>query len=569
MVSGVMDNKKGKIGASLVAVIALCDIYMFFVKLHYGMHYDEPFLIAQAECFSRNIEFFRDSWSAFQFAGVIVAPLSYIYRIFVGSNEGLIYYFRGVWLVMQNVLAFYAYSVISNVELPNEDKKNKNGKYLCAAAVSLCLFFYFAYFYSVLYKTIAFWGCSFILLLIIDSFREPKLYKAILMGIVLSLATLGYESTAIMIVPILIYFYYMAKEKRTSFWLYAITIITTCMICAMLFISFVVSRIGINDFILYFPKFLGYEGYGDNIFIKVGKHLIYYIAAFIFNFILISVYERRLKEMVTLSKFLFGYVLIFAAIILFARPQSITISRVNYIMCVLYTLCMVLVLKYYNTELKKYFFILYMVPIAFYILSIAIATYQGIAVSSMGCILAVIPLALFSLEDQLDVKGIVGIITVMMIFMGLFVVPCVYTTNLTVFHYTEEIDRGPAKGIRPLDTYVNEDVAEWQDMIDKYVSDTDKPLMLGNEYYSLGYLYSDVSEYGTYSPGYVFLDSGRLVDFWNMNTDRQPTVAIIKTSDLPCKFEEFLSDYEIGKFLNQNLSCWSYDGEFAIGVVKN
>ena len=562
-------NKNYSIGVILTVLIVLCDIYMITIKLHYGMYFDESFLIAQAECFTRSIEFFRDSWSSFQFAGVIIAPLSLVYRLFIGSNDGIIYFFRIIWLIMQNILAFASYRVLIKAEIPNGDNKDIKIPDSVAACISACLYFYFAYFYSVNYKTLAFWGCSFIVLLLADNYRKPTVFKAIVLGVVLSFATLSYESMAMMLFPILLCLCFISKVKKIKAGKYCITIVLTCAVCAGIFIGYAVFQIGLNDFLHYFSKFLGYEGYEQNIFVKLGKHVIYYIAAFIANFGIVTFYEKLIKEKIALSKFLFGYLLFLIAVIMFAKPQTITISRVHYVMCIIYTLCMVLIFRYTSGVQKKYYIYLYIIPTGFYVLSIAVATYQGIAVSSMGCILAVIPLFLISSPGQMNMKGVIAVITAMMVAVGLLVVPCIYTTNLTVFHYTEEITDGPAKGTRPLDFYVNKDIYEWQAMVDKYVLDTDKPLMLGNEYYSVGYLYCNASKYGTYSPGYVFLDSDRLVDFWNTNIDRRPTVAIIKTVDLPCDFNEFLSDYPIGIFLDEYFDSWNYDGEYAIARIMN
>ena len=555
-------------GIILAVVVALFDLYMIAVKLRFGLHWDEPFLIAQAECFTRNIDFFKDSWSAFQFAGIIVAPLSWIYGFFVGSNQGIIYFFRIIWLIMQNVLAYVAYRTLKYVEIPSY---NGNIKVPCfiAACSSICLYCYFAYFYSVNYKTLAFWGCSFILLILIDCYRNITAVKSIFLGMVLSCTVLSYESTVVMLIPILFCFRYISKETRNKTSKYCLVFIFTCMVCAGIFIGYVIMQIGLIEFLQYFPKLFGYEGYEQNVLIKIAKHAIYFSLAFVANYVVVMVHKRWMKEKITLSKFLLVYLFFLIIFIMFARPQSITISRVNYIMCILYTLCSVLILVYADARQKKYYLNLYIIPIGFYVLSIAIATYQGIAVSSMGCILAIIPMFLLASEGQLKMRGIIGVVTVMMMAVGSIVVPCVYTTNLTVFHYTEEITDGPAKGIRPLDTYVNENIAEWQKMVDKYVVDTDIPLMLGNEYYSVGYLYSDVNEYGTYSPGYVFLDSDRLVDFWNTNTERQPTIAIIKIGDLPCNFEEFLSNYPIGIYLNNLFDSWSYDGGYAVARIPN
>lgn len=563
-----MISKKYSVGFIFAALIGIFDIYMIVVKLHYGMYYDEPFLIAQAECFSRNIEFFRDSWSVFQFAGVIIAPLSYLYRFFVGSNDGIIYFFRVIWLIMQNLLALYAYAILVKAEIPNCEGECIKVSKSVAACISACLYFYFAYFYSVNYKTLAFWGCSFIVLLLVDSYRKLTLLKMIFHGIILSLATLSYESTAIMLIPILLCLVYISKAKKLKPGKYISGVIFTCIVCAGIFVGYVVIKIGFEDFVQYFPKFLGYEGYGQNIFLKIGKHIIFYVAAFVVNYVLIQAYEKCLKERFMLSRVIFIYLFIIVAVIMFARPQTITISRVHYVMCIIFTLCIVMIMKYTCVAQKRYYMYLYIIPTFFYVLSIAIATYQGIAVSSMGCILTIIPLCLISLKEQLNMKGVIGLVTVMMTAVGLIVVPCVYTTNLTVFHHTEEITDGPAKGTRPLDGYVNEDISEWQEMVDKYVDDTDKPLMLGNEYYSVGYLYSTVSEYGTYSPGYIFLDSDRLVDFWQVNIERQPTVAIIKTVDLPCDFDEFLSDYSIGVFLDNYFDSWEMDGKYAIARIR-
>lgn len=559
-----VDSKKYKVGIILAVVIGICDIYMIFVKLHYGMYFDESFLIAQAECFSRDIEFFRDSWSALQFAGVLIAPISYLYKLVIGSNEGIIFFFRLIWLVMQNILALVTYRSLVNIEIPNKDNRSIRIPDTVAANVSLCLYFYFAYFYSVNYKTLAFWGCTFIVLILVDSYKEPTVFKAILLGVVLSAATLSYESTAIMLFPILFCFFYISKEKNVRFGKYCVSLIFTCIVCAGIFIGYAISQIGINDFIKYFPKFLGYERYGQNIFVKLGKHIVFFAAVFFFNMVIIVLYEKLLKSTMFLSKYLFGYLTILIGVILFAKPQTITISRIHYIMCVMFALCLVLILRYLDAKQKRLYIYIFMIPIGFYVLSIAIATYQGIAVSSMGCILSIIPMFLISSKEQLNMKGIIRVATVTMALVGLLVVPCIYTTNLTVFHQTVEITDGPAKGTRPLDVYVNKDIEGWQQMVDKYVKDTDKPLMLGNEYYSIGYLYCDAVKYGTYSPGYVFLDSDRLIDFWSLNIDRQPTVAIIKIADLPCDFNDFLSEYPIGIYLNDYFNKWDFDNGYAV-----
>lgn len=556
--------EKKNIGLILFIIIVLCDIYMVTVKLHFGMYFDESFLIAQAECFTREIDFFKDSWSAFQFAGVIISPISYAYKSLVGSNDGIIYFYRIIWLMMQNALVFTTYKVLSKSEIPGKDGRKVCITRTVAACVSLCLYFYFAYFYSVNYKTLAYWGCAFIVLLLVHFYRTMSILDTILLGLVLSLATLSYESTAIMIIPILFCIVYVCKNNKCKAGKYSVTTILTCAICAGIFIGYVIFQIGISDFIKYFDKFLGYEGYGQNIFIKLGKHAVFFIGAFVLNYVLVITYEKFLKDRMKLSMYIFIYMTLLMAAILFAKPQTITISRVHYIMCVTYTLCIVLALKCLNKEQKNYYLYLYFIPIGFYVLSIAIATYQGIAVSSMGCILTIIPLFLLSSKEQLNMKGAIASTTIMMSLVGLIVVPCIYTTNLTVFHPTVEITEGPAKGTKPLDTYVNEDIAEWQQMVDKYVKDTDKPLMLGNQYYSVGYLYCDCEKYGTYSPGYVFLDSDRLVKFWNMNTDRQPTVAIIKTTDLQCEFEEFLDKSPVGIWLDKYFDSWEMDGMYAI-----
>ena len=560
-----MRNKQDKyIDRLFFLLIFISDLYLIFVKLHYGMYWDESFLLAQAECFSRDIDFFKDSWSPLQFIGVIIAPLSAVYKLFVGDNTGIIFFYRVVWLIIQNILAFVSYLILQKTEIESNGERKTISKEI-SAGIAICLFCYFAYFYSVNYKTVAYWGCTFIILIITDCYRRISILKTITLGIMLSLTTLAYESMAVMIIPILSSLIYISKVKNKKVKGYIISFILTCVICASLFIGYSIIRIGVTDFLRFFIKFIGHEGYDENVILKIFKHSVFFLGVLIINKISYYIYLQFLKTKFTLSRFILIYVITVIVVVMFAKPQTITISRVHYIMCVIYTLCIVILFdKNYNLN-RRFYINLFVIPIGFYVLAIMIATIQGPAVSSMGCIPAIIPFFLMASNNQLKMRGAMISLIVLFLAVGMIIVPCVDTTNLTVFHNTEEIKDGPAKGTRPLEYYVNEDVSEWQEITQKYVTNNDRPFMLGNEYYSIGFMCSDVSIYGTYSPGYIKWNSDRMVDFWNMNEKCQPTVAIIKMTDIPCDFDLFLKEYPIGQYLNDKFdNTWIYDGKYAI-----
>lgn len=559
-----MNQKKCKSASFtfLAMFIIFMDCYLAFYKLKFGFYWDEPFLIAQGECFSRNIQFIRDSWSPFQFAGILIAPLSYIHRIACGSNDGIIFFFRIVWLVIQNILAFFAFYVASKMKIQVVlEKKISCGSNDTAVAIAVGLFSYFPYFYSVNYKTLSYWCVSFMLLILLWMNISISYIKCVVLGIMLSASVLFYPLTIIMVCPIILALVYICNKKNV--YRYIGVFILTCIVCGVLFITYSVSVIGMNSFISNLPKLMGMEGYSQNIFSKIPKHLIYYIAALAANFAAVNIIDR-FKNKFSMDIMYSLYIGAFFLLIIITKIETVTISRINYFMGFLFTLTVIFIFKYTGHREKKFYLIMYIIPISFYIFAVIFTTYQGIAVSCMACILTILPLFMILSESNLNLKKCRLMIVMILVASDLIIVPAVYTTNLTVFHKTKSIESGPAKGIRPLEEYVNSDCEEWQLMVDKYITSIDKPLLLGNEYAAVGYLYSNVESYGTYSPGYIVYDSDRLVDFYGENENLEPSVVIIKVSELPCSFSTFLDNYPIGKYLKNRSLFWKKDGNYVI-----
>lgn len=554
---GIGDGKpfllKGRGIIPLLVFISIFDAYLILYKLHLGLPMDEVGNIATADMFLRGAQPLKDNWFALQFNAIFIMPFEMIYKGLTGSTEGIVLYFRILFIIIQSIFAVFAFRELT-FHLP----------YRYAYLGTAILYAYVPYMYSLTYKTLSSIFLISGILLLLSFKRRPSLFRCFLLGAVIFLSSLVYVTTAIMIVPFAIALWYMtAKEKtgKSGTLKYELLLTGTFFAAVLLFSLSMVFRMGVSGVAEGIRHILGDETHQDSLIIRLARLMIPAAGACAAGGAVFWLH-RKLKK-ITADMFLLIFFIAAAALLFFLKTDTLNVSRLNYLFLLVFGLDIFLLWEI--PEKRLFYLTVFLIPSAFWMLSIMLATNQGIEVVACGCLPAAVLFIFLASENRLSLHKSAAFIAGLTVLAGLILVPVnANVTNTTVFAESARVSEGSAKGIDPLDFQNAEKISDISEMVKKYVSSGDSLLILACDKDAVGYLDGEEKTYATFSPAWIVSPvSDRLVKFYQENPDRRPTAAIVELDGLPVPLDEYLNGYAIGQYLKENAVQIEETGNYA------
>lgn len=243
--------------------IGLLVIFAFW-KTTLGMHSDEVHSIAVGDMIARGNSFFKECWFYLQMSAVFTAPIIFLYQKIIGNTDGILLFFRILSVCIQFGISAYFYQTFR--------KKYHKGYVLAASVI---LFTFVPDFQSFNYKQEMIW---FAVMEIIFSYRyyeSGKKRYIVLLGLMIAGSVLAYPTTILEFPVYLMLLQWIeqttkrVKSGKAGKFCSALILTLTCVCCAAAFMTVVLSRITLQEFIYFFPKVFHDENLNSSFYKKL------------------------------------------------------------------------------------------------------------------------------------------------------------------------------------------------------------------------------------------------------------------------------------------------------------
>lgn len=554
-------------------ILILITIIISCYKIHLGMHSDEVYLISLGDMIARENNMFYDCWSSLQTTAVFTAPFIRLFVTLFHTTDGILLFFRSLSLIVKlGIVLFFYFSF----------RKRYNENYVIIAA--MIYYLYSADFQSFTYKqevidltmlSIIFTHCYF------ETLKKRYL---VLIAVMISGSVLAYPTSIIaflfFISIICAYIVIFMNENRTQEVLKVLfTITTTCIVCGIIFVLCVISKIGLQMFLKSLPYSLGDENLNLNFFQKLLRPLYKLFAMGIMTLFPILILE---KINFRIKKLILPYViptLIVGAYLgqTYIERNSVTWHPLTYAYTVsLFLIPLFCFMKKNDKEFLKVF-LLWEFPAIMVAICMMLASNQGNITVLYGMIFSAIGL-IFICErsEKQENTFLLGLISKKTVWILLLVSIMSYglvyeqetvdpeqTETTTIFSDRIYVKEGPAKGI-----FLAEDsYKRYSDIIKvvkRHVSKNDQLFIIDNIFTApYGYL-AGIGDYATYSPQ-GSIDSKRAVEFFELNEKKTPSIIIMNKK----YSEKYGESTEIGRYISEKYALYSEDNNYSIFRISN
>jgi len=540
-----------------VVVLMGMFVYMLY-KIHLGLHYDEAYLIDLGKVKVDGTKGITECWDILQMAGYILYPFMYLFHLVVGSYDGVILFFRYIYLIIHFCIAIYAYYTI------NEIWGRKH------ARVTSCIAFMFSfYWYSVCYRAILFWGLFLTILFILHYIKSGRGVYLVLSAIGFCLALLCYPSLIIMVIPFL-FFFMRCRDGKKEILIFG----GTCIFIAFIVVVGLVAESGMEVFgAIKYSVF--YDEKMDNFHkIRTCVEIFGILASgFAINNIYIQL-ELKLKRISNYYMLVFLIISAFLFAIIVARPMSAGVSRFWYTYILFFSLMYPDFLR--NRGVKNHAILnyLFMIPSIWLIFVIALSTANGVAIAAYGSIFGLMGILLYLNGNELYVKNsrmLIKSILVMFLFCMVFFVPDNELGSSNIFWKRELITKGPGKGIAVTSSSLEKYDAIYN-AVNNNICDIDNVFILGSGYRAYGFLCTEAKQVSSRAY-YVSPDSTRCVDYFLNNKNMKPTKVLVENVLIESNYvsySEWENESALGLFIKNNYTKLdNSDGNWTVYRIKN
>lgn len=551
-----MDTKHiDKSDGLFVSFFIVMSLFMIY-KIHLGLHFDEAYLVDLGKVKMDGIKGVTEYWDILQMAGYILYPFIYLYHLALGSYEGVILYFRYIYLCIHTCITIYSYYTIVNIWGKRQ-----------ARVISSIAFLFSFYWYSVCYRSILFWGLLLVILFILRYSSTGNFKFIVFSAIAFCVATLCYPTLIFMVIPFSMFLIRVGSSRKEVilFW-------CTCIIVALLVAAGLVVESGWGIFDSW-QYSVSYDEDMDHIH-KI-KTCIGIILVFLSGVAVRYFYQSNKRIMTKIQNYnmlVFFIIVAFLGAIVVARPMSAGVSRFWYT----YVLFFFLMLpecyecnQVYEHGIIKY---LFFIPSIWLIFIIALSTANGVAIAAYGCVFGIMGLLICltdkSMENDIFSRVLVMTIILMFLFCMFFFVPDNELGSSNIFWKRYYITDGPGKGIKVTEESYN-NYKSINDVVSKYVMPRDSVFILGNGYRSYGFLCTEAKQ-ATNRAYFVSPKSKRIVEYFESNIEMIPSVIMIDGSLIAESWDTYgmwEEESALGVYINQHYTFYDRYGDWYIYVL--
>ncbi len=565
-----------KVGHKTYLGIVFAILLLFFSlwKTHIGIHSDEVHSIALGDMIARGSVLFKECWFYLQMSAVFTAPIIWAYSKIIGSTEGILLFFRIISVIVQVSICFYFYRTFC-----------VKYKKIYVAAACVVLFTFIPDFQSFNYKQELIWFTMLEIIFLYRHYLYGKIKYIIGLGVALSASVLAYP-TAVLGLPVYLWIMYQMNKtkeierhntKKEMFML-----VLTCFVCALAFLIYVMSKISLEEFIVFLPKVFADNNLNSSFLVKLIHPFIKFVLLGI-GCAPIYLYEKKSLSWIKGRKLPVVSALLMIAFIgqCYIQRAGITWHCVTYP----YSLTIfILPLLYWsdseNRQYNKELICVFEYPAVLTVLCMALASNQGNITSMYGTVFSTIGCILLlgkQTQQETDVlfwerKGVLTIL--LFCALSMYIIPIWEQEAInpeknghrTIFTRRAEVTYGPAKGIRMGEESYGQ-YSRICAIVEKHVSANDRLFIVANyDVASYGYL-DNPGDYATFSPqgGWGLADSDMAIEYFKENSSRQPSIVIIDMDYVEKNLSEYMRNTPIGIYLGErNYTLLAEENGYAI-----
>lgn len=519
----------------LLLIISIFILAKAFITTQISLT-DEAHYVATAYRFFKGDAVLVDDWSPEQMNGVLLLPFIYLFKVFWASTEGIMLYFRLIYLFIKLLIFIFAWY-----------RLEKYGRYGAYGFFGALLFYLVTPFNieNLSYNTIPLMMVFLIGTIILTS-RNRK-YDYILCGIALAIAVLAQPYVILLyffgLMGCLIYSVVKCRggNKNFEIWKDFGWLTIGAALIALIFSVFVFSRTNINSiannigFILNEPDHgvtgqTGIQGYitklrnTADIFVKSYYKIIIYNLVNLFFIVFLTWKTKKKRTFAIIAQLCTICCLILSCIMLLGM-KSFMIENEIFIPFIGYALSQMVIGR---RRCKESVFFLF---IGFYILAISLGTNTGVhAPNAALSIVAIFSVIVFGKNAEADA----GKYRLVVRYGILLTIACAFTLRIIICwdevycpeRYRCKIERGPLRG-----TYTTETIYDGYNQICKDLDlitwKREDILFCGSET-PIAYLYADVN-YGIMGTPFFYMDYERYQQYLSLHPKKNPTVIYYHT----------------------------------------
>lgn len=506
-----------------ILIIGICSIFLFIRCFFSFTWSDESFYLTIVHRLWLGELMFIDEWYTTQLSAPLLLPFYSIYQWITGGSEGVYLYFRILYWLFSTTTAYFIFA-----------KLQKWNSSLAALFCALIYLFYsraniggLSYYNTsltlVLLGIVLIFGC-----LTDENFKRFDLF---LTGIFFAMAVVIIPYLAIPYIAITIFL--LLYKKTRVHWRYIVMVICGTAATAIIYMTYVLSKVNIRDIILNIPHVLNEPELQKTnpilaiplIFIRIAWRYKWTIWVYV-CLLLYIVYKHYKKQTLSLKEFKWfcGINLIIFVVNYYLSANLIGCINIAF---VLFGITFILYSKVWNSKFTKIIQSFGIGGISV-IFSFTFSSDTGLDAMSIGFVILAIGMTLLLFqndkisENQFLHRLIIALIAYVILqtaFLRLF---SVYR-DAPLNQLNTQLTSGPAKYLYTTSEHA-EQYYTLQNDIATHLREDDKVFYTKNCFWA--YLCTE-NEYGVPTSWRIGMDSSRLEDYYTLNPEKIPTCIFV------------------------------------------
>lgn len=252
-----MKSLRNKNTIYIVMILEAVFLNVKYTFVDFGI--DAEFQITMSYRLVKGDCMFKEMWEPHQTSAFLCAFFEIIFLKLFQTTTGMVLYLQLAGVLLDAIIAYCIYKVVSN--------------YLHCKKTAFAM----AWFFVIVspkdvslaeYANMQIWFSMLLCLTVFLYFKTAQKRWVFLSAFCLCGAVLSYPSCLILL-PGVIYLLCHSKDKKGIF-----ILVSICFVCAMLYVSLILTQMSVSDFVMYIEKILAIETYHDsNILEKLAHYL--------------------------------------------------------------------------------------------------------------------------------------------------------------------------------------------------------------------------------------------------------------------------------------------------------